>query len=57
MINMEEIEEEITRLENCRNTTYEVCEKLADLYIVREYFSDKNMKNNTAMPAMSMGLK
>lgn len=57
MLDIEEIEKEISRLENCQNTTHDICEKLANLYIVKEYFTDKNMKNNASMPAMSMGLK
>jgi hypothetical protein len=41
MLNMDEIHAEIEKLENCDCTTYHVCEKLAILYIVREYYSKK----------------
>lgn len=51
MINIKEIEEEITKLENCNCTTYNVCSKLADLYIVKHYFQKK--EDNVDMKAMS----
>lgn len=41
MLNITEINEEIERLENCDCTTYDVCKKLAILYIVRENYNKK----------------
>lgn len=38
MLNMDEINKEIEKLENCDCTTYGVCQKLASLYIVRDHF-------------------
>ena len=51
MINIKEIEEEIKKLENCNYTTYQVCSKLADLYIVKNYF--KKREDNSDMTTMS----
>ena len=38
MLNMDEIHEEIKSLEKCNRTTYDVCKKLAILYIVRDHY-------------------
>lgn len=38
MLNIDEINKEIERLEKCDCTTYGVCQKLANLYIVRDHF-------------------
>lgn len=38
MLNMEEINKEISRLENAK-CSYSVCEKLAALYIVRDHLT------------------
>lgn len=38
MLNVGEIDKEIRKLEACESTTYGVVEKLASLYIVRDYF-------------------
>lgn len=37
MLNMQEIQEEIEKLESCGATTYAVCEKLAILYNVKDH--------------------
>lgn len=37
MLNIEEINKEINELENSGHTSYAVCEKLANLYIVRDH--------------------
>ena len=37
MINLETIEREINELENTRDTTYSLCERLSWLYIVRDH--------------------
>lgn len=60
MINIEEINKEIHKLENCECTSYKICEKLAILYIVRnnlpglESVSAKKNNNNNSDMMMSM---
>ena len=44
MLNMEEIHKEIKALEECDKTTYDVCKKLAILYIVRDHLKEPEMK-------------
>ena len=46
MLNMEEINAEIELLEKSECTTYNVCEKLAILYIVREHFGKSATNKN-----------
>lgn len=41
MIDIDEINEEIEKLEESECTTYPVCQKLAILYIVRDHFNKK----------------
>ena len=43
MINLETIEREIDSIENTRDTSYHVCERLAWLYIVRDHLAPKRM--------------
>lgn len=38
MLDLEVINETITELEQCDDTNFSVCEKLAILYIVREHY-------------------
>ena len=38
MLDLEIINETITELEQCDDTNFSVCEKLAILYIVREHY-------------------
>ena len=58
MIDMEEINKEIKKLEDCDCMTWSVCEKLAILYIVRKYFNEGNMDNRSmSVASMSMGIK
>lgn len=63
MLDMDEINKEIKKLEECNCTTYSVCQKLASLYIVRDHFKNSEnykMNNNhsymtgedIAIPAM-----
>ena len=52
MINIDEINKEIDKLEECNYTTYEVCEKLAILYIVRDHLPVK-VNNVMKTPMMS----
>lgn len=55
MIDLKEINEEIERLENYDHTTYQVCEKLATLYIVREYYDKAdNIYSNKAIASPMM---
>ena len=48
MLNMDEIHQEIEKLENCDYTTYDVCKKLAILYIVKDHYGGKA---DSMMPA------
>ena len=43
MINIDEINEEINKLEESECTTYPICQKLAILYIVRDHFNKKTI--------------
>jgi len=54
MIDMKTIEEEIKKLEES-NMTYNVCDKLASLYIIREYAgtSHANHMPGPVAPAMT----
>lgn len=55
MLNIDEIHEEITKLENC-NTSQENCKKLAILYIVRDHFKSagtRHMESPAAAPMSS----
>ena len=54
MLDMEEINEEIEKLENCDCTCYDVCRKLAILYTVREHYNKNNMRNNNTMRTSSV---
>lgn len=47
MINMQTISEEISKLENSQ-ASFPVCQKLADLYIVREHLMKKQQGGNYA---------
>ena len=54
MIDMKIIEEEIKKLEES-NMTYNVCDKLASLYIIREYAGTRsaNHMSGPVAPAMT----
>lgn len=47
MLNLDEINEEIVKLEQCDCTTYQVCEKLAILYTVRDHYKSSVARNTT----------
>ena len=51
MIDINEINEEIKRLESKDHTTYDICEKLAALYMVRDHFKPTT---TTTMNSMEM---
>ena len=51
MIDIEMINEEIEKLENCNCTSYNICEKLAILYTVRDHYGKSTMSN---APSMNM---
>lgn len=57
MIDMKEIQEEIDKLENCDCTSWQVCNKLATLYIVRAHYQGEKepaeMKSMSQSPMMS----
>lgn len=46
MINIDEINKEIKKLEECP-LTYSLCEKLASLYIIKDHYEKELNKNNT----------
>lgn len=52
MLDMSEIHEEIKKLEDCDCTNYDVCKKLAILYIVKNYYPQKE----TTMPAAKIAM-
>ena len=47
MLDMNEINEEIAKLENSKCTTYDVCNKLAVLYIVRQHYGADHSSTTT----------
>ena len=58
MLNMDEISQEIEKLEKSEYTTYDVCKKLAILYIVKDHYGGKqasmtplSMPTGPSMPA------
>lgn len=54
MIDIEEIKKEIKSLEDCNKTTYDVCNKLAVLYTVKNNYAGDGSSsvNNTATKAI-----
>lgn len=63
MIDIKDIEKEIEKLENSDCVTYNICDKLAMLYIVRDHYYNKEEEAKmtppsiAAMPPMTMGTK
>ena len=57
MVDINEINEEIKRLENSDCTSYSLCQKLASLYIVREYLPKGEQKAISTMESPSPILK
>jgi len=53
MLNLDEINEEIAKLEECNCTTYQVCEKLAILYTVRDHYKPAMTRNTVAAPPIT----
>lgn len=49
MLNMDEIHEEIKKLENCNCTSWDVCKKLAILYIIREHYNNSPIQKDTGL--------
>ena len=60
MLDMTEINKEIKKLEDCGCTTYDVCNKLAILYIVRDHMraavNETATRTQTPAPAPAKGL-
>ncbi len=52
MLNLAEIEKEIKNLENSDSTSYNVCQKLAILYIVKDHLQAQS--SSLPMPAPSL---
>ena len=54
MLNMDEIHKEIEKLENCDCISWDVCKKLAILYIIREHHKNSSsQKDNELNISMS----
>lgn len=49
MLNIEEINEEIEKLEHKEYLTYDICEKLAILYTVRNNYKPKTIATTPTM--------
>ena len=56
MTKIEEIEEEIKKLENKEYLTYDICNKLAILYIVKDHMKT-NSNTNSSMPSIPAMMK
>lgn len=58
MLDMKEINDEIKKLESTDCTTYNICDKLAKLYIVRDHYRNADAARSAqpmsapAMPSM-----
>lgn len=48
MVDMNEVQNEIDKLENCGSTTYSVCEKLSILYNVKDHAEQKPKEESYA---------
>jgi hypothetical protein len=59
MIDIKEIHEEIKKLESCECTNYDICNKLAILYIIRDHYKpvDDSLNKSMMMTAMSSSPK
>jgi hypothetical protein len=53
MLDIHEIDKEIKCLEECGCTTYDVCRKLAILYLVKDHYKGGNGYENSESPSMS----
>ena len=51
MTKLEEIEQEIKKLEEKEYLTYDIVHKLADLYTVKEHMAGTGSKSKMAMPS------
>ena len=56
MTKLEEIEQEIKKLESKENITYDMVHKLADLYIVRKYMAGGGSTSMMPEPAPASSL-
>ena len=54
MLDMNEIHEEIKKLEECKCTTQDVCKKLAILYIIRDHYKGETTEKREAPSAAMM---
>lgn len=55
MISLQEINKEIEELENSGHTSYAVCEKLANLYIVRDHLMENSKQPMGFVGRVSVG--
>ena len=53
MLDMQEIEDTIHKLEECGDTTYSTCQKLAILYIVRDHYKGEMEKSSSMSSSLS----
>ena len=53
MLDLEEINMEIAKLEKCDCTTYDICKKLAILYTVKDHYKREHDTKYNEMPGMS----
>lgn len=49
MLNIDEVYEEIKKLENCEYTTYDICKKLAILYVVKDHYKPAQVATKSSM--------
>ena len=54
MLDMDKIHEEIKYLEECGCTSYDVCNKLAILYIIRDHYKGAGAGSGSQIPAPSL---
>lgn len=54
MLNMDEIHKEIKKLENCDCTSWDVCKKLAILYIIKDHYNNDSPSQKDSGLNMSM---
>ena len=51
MLDIDMINKEIQNLEECNCTNWNICEKLATLYIIRDHFNNKKMQKVDEQPS------
>lgn len=54
MISIEEINQEIAKLESVDRLTYDICNKLSILYTVRDHLCDDCCKDDIVIPSLEI---